>query len=374
MRKLNWGLIGGGEGSQIGEAHRMGARMHNHFAMVAGALDADPDKGRSFAGKLGIENDRAYGNWQEMLEGESDRSDRIELVTVATPNATHFKISAGFLQAGINVLCEKPLTMTIDEADRLKALSEETGTKLFVNFGYSGYPMIRQARAMVADGSLGKIRLMVAEFAHGFHADATDADNPRVRWRYDPEQAGVSSIVADCGIHALHLATYISGQSVDSLSAHFESVVGDRKLEDDAAVQCKMSAGAICRLWSSAVAVGHMHGLNIQVFGEQGGVRWHQEQPNQLHYTPLNGPTQILERGQTGLSADAVASSRVTIGHTEGFLGAISNIYKDIFTAMNGDESAQARIPGVDDGVAMVRFVHRAAESAGQNSRWLNIA
>ncbi len=371
MKKMNWGLIGGGDGSQIGEAHRIGTRMHNHYNMVAGAMDVDPVKGKAYGVSLGMDEDRAYGSWQEMLDGESGRDDKIELVTVATPNATHYEISAAFLKAGINVLCEKPMTMTVEEGESLKAIAVETGKKLIVNFGYSGYPMVRQARAMAADGSLGKIRLMVAEFAHGFHADAEDADNPRVRWRYDPAQAGVSSIVADCGIHALHLATYISGQSVDSLSAHFESMVGDRELEDDASVQIKMSGGSVCRLWSSAVAVGHMHGLNIQVFGEKGGVRWHQEQPNQLQYTPLNGSMQLLERGQNGLSQDAEESSRVTIGHTEGFLGAFANIYRDIYLGLRGDEQALNRLPSVDDGIEMVKVVHRAAESANSGSQWM---
>lgn len=371
MTKMNWGLIGGGEGSQIGEAHRMGARMHNHYTMVAGAMDVDAAKGKAYGVSLGMDEDRAYGSWQEMLRGESGRDDKIELVTVATPNATHYEISAAFLKAGINVLCEKPMTMTVEEGESLKAIAAETGSKLIVNFGYSGYPMVRQARAMVADGRLGKIRLMVAEFAHGFHADAEDADNPRVRWRYDPAQAGVSSIVADCGIHALHLATYISAQSVDSLSAHFESMVGSRELEDDASVQFKMSGGSVCRLWSSAVAIGHMHGLNIQVFGENGGVRWHQEQPNQLQYTPLNGPMQTLERGQSGLSQDAQDSSRVTIGHTEGFLGAFANIYRDVYFGLRGDEQALQRLPSVDDGIQMVKVVHRAAESAKSGSQWM---
>lgn len=371
MKKMNWGLIGGGDGSQIGEAHRMGTRMHNHYEMVAGAMDIDPIKGKAYGMSLGMDEDRAYGSWQDMLAGESVRDDKIELVTVATPNATHYEICVAFLKAGINVLCEKPMTMTVEEGESLKQIATETGQQLIVNFGYSGYPMVRQARAMVASGELGKIRLMVAEFAHGFHADADDADNPRIRWRYDPAQAGVSSILADCGIHALHLATYISGQSIDSLSAHFESMVAGRELEDDASVQLKMSEGSVCRLWSSAVAVGHMHGLNIQIFGEKGGVSWHQEHPNQLQYTQLNRSTRILERGQNGLSQDAEESSRVTIGHTEGFLGAFANIYKDIYSGLRGDEKALARLPSVDDGIEMVKVVHRAAESAKSGNQWM---
>ncbi len=373
MDRIRWGLIGGGEGSQIGEAHRMGARMHDYYRMCAAALDADAARGKAFGINLGLSQDRAYGSWQEMLEGESGRDDKIELVTVATPNATHYEISAAFLKAGIHVLCEKPMTMTVEEGEALRRLSRETGCSLIVNFGYSGYPMVRQARAMVKKGILGKIRLMVAEFAHGFHSDAADADNPRIRWRYDPGQAGVSSIVADCGIHALHLATYISGQSVQSLSAHFESMVKGRELEDDASIQLRMSRGSVCRLWSSAVAIGHIHGLNIQIFGEQGGLKWHQEQPNQLYYMPLKGPLQVLERGQEGLSREAADSSRLTVGHTEGFLGAIANIYRDFYLGLRGDQSAMARLPSVDDGLEMVKVVHRASESARSGSRWMKL-
>ena len=200
MKKLNWGLVGGGKGSQIGDAHRIGAAMDNCFELSAGALDINPAKGRAYAKSLGVASDRAYDNWQSMLQGEVGREDGIELVTVATPNATHYEITKAFLDNGIHVLCEKPLTMTAKEAISLEALAKKKDRLLAVNFGYTGYPMVRQARAMVRSGKLGNIRLVSAQFAHGHHSDAADMDNPRVRWRYDPKQAGVSSVLADCGI------------------------------------------------------------------------------------------------------------------------------------------------------------------------------
>ena len=205
MKKLSWGMIGGGKGSQIGPAHRLGAQADGNFAFVAGALDHDPDAGRAYAEELGIAPDRAYGNWQDMLAGESAREDRVDLVTVATPNATHFEITKAFLQAGFNVLCEKPMTMTVEEGEEIVRIAEASGKTCAVNYCYSAYPMIRQARAMVRAGEIGKVRLVVTNFSHGHHGDAGDADNPRVRWRYDPNMAGVSGQFA-----AIHSRSWMS--------------------------------------------------------------------------------------------------------------------------------------------------------------------
>jgi len=347
--------------------------MDGAFNLVAGALDVDAAKGRAYARSMGVENSRAYGDWQEMLAAEKAHASPVQLVTVATPNATHYEITKAFLSAGMHVLCEKPLTMTVKEAQELQKVAHKHNRLLVVNFGYTGYPLVRQMRAMVRSGKLGKIRLIAAQFAHGHHSDAADMDNPRVRWRYDPAQAGVSSVLADCGIHALQMATYVADQSIESLSAHFMSGVDGRELEDDAALQLQFSGGTICRLWTSAIALGHMHGLAIEVFGEKGGLRWHQEQPNQLYYTPLNKPTQILERGGAGLSVEAKRASRIAIGHPEGMLPAFANIYADIHAAMSGQESAQQRLPMVESGVEMVKVVQKAAKSAASNGKWLKL-
>ena len=302
MAPLTWGLIGGGEGSQIGPAHRLGARLDGAFDFVAGALDHRPDEGRAFAQSLGVAADRAYGDWQEMLEVEKTREDRLDLVTVATPNATHFEIARAFLSEGFNVFCEKPMTMTVEEGEEIVSIARDTGRICAVNYGYSGYALVRHMRAMVARGDLGKVRLLVAEFAHGHHADAADADNPRVRWRYDPAQAGVSAQFADCGIHALHMASFVAGSEVATLSADFVSCISSRKLEDDAMVNFRMENGTAGRLWTSSVAIGRQHGLTLQVFGEKGGLRWAQEQPNQLYWMPLGERLQTIERGEANLS------------------------------------------------------------------------
>ena len=378
MTKLNWGMVGGGEGSQIGPAHRLGAQADGNFALVAGALDHDADKGRAYAKSLGIAPDRAYGNWQEMLAGEVARDDRVDLVTVATPNATHYEITKAFLEAGFNVLCEKPMTMTVEEGEDIVRNARATGKVCAVNYCYSAYPMVRQMRAMVAAGELGKVRVVIGNFSHGHHADAADQDNPRVRWRYDPAQAGVSGQMADCGIHALHLASFVTGEQVEKLSADFASCVPGRELEDDAMVNFRTEAGTVGRLWTSTVAIGRQHGLDIQVFGEKGGMRWAQEQRNQLHWQRLGGRTEIMEKGDAGLSHDAQRLSRVVIGAPEGFPMAVANIYVDLAEVIgarkDGHEPDPAALhyPTAEDGLRSMSAVHQAVASAGSGGKWID--
>jgi predicted dehydrogenase len=378
MARLKWGMIGGGEGSQIGPAHRISAAVDGLYDFSAGALDANPQKGRDFAIRLGVHEDRAYGDWKEMLEGEKSRTDRIDLVTVATPNNTHHAITKAFLEAGINVLCEKPMTVTVEEAEDIVATAKKSGAICAVNYGYTGYALVRHMRAMVKRGDLGKVRLIKAEFAHGFHADEADADNPRVRWRYDPAQAGISAQFADCGIHALHMASFVSGQEAKELTADFVSTLKSRTLEDDAMVSFRMDGGAVLRLWTSSVAVGRMHGLNIQVFGEKGGMRWAQEWPNQLFWTPLNGRTEIIERGGPNLSPEADRASRVTIGHAEGMPLAFANIYADLAEVIRAKKEgrkpdpAACHYPTALDGLRSIAAIRAAVHSAKAGGTWID--
>ena len=370
MSKLNWCMIGGGEGSQIGPAHRLGAQADGLFAFVAGALDVDAARGKAYAQSLGIAADRAYGNWQEMLEGERNRDDRIDLVTVATPNNTHFEITKAFLEAGFNVLCEKPMTMTVEEGEEIVRIARASGKVCAVNYCYSAYPMIRQMKAMVASGELGAIRTVVANFSHGHHAAGDDADNPRVRWRYDPAQAGVSGQMADCGIHALHLASFILGDEVRTLSADFASTVAGRVLEDDAMVNFRTDKGTVGRLWTSTIALGRQHGLDIQVFGEKGGMRWASEQPNQVYFHKLGGRVEIIEKGEAGLSDDAARLSRVAIAHPEGFPLAVANIYTDLAARLRGE--AKGNFPTAEDGLRSMAAVYAAVDSAKDQGAWVD--
>ena len=370
MKKLKWGMIGGGEGSQIGPAHRLGAQADGLFALTAAALDVNPEKGREYAQRLGCAADRAYGDWTEMLAGERGRDDRVDLVTVATPNSTHFEITKAFLEAGFNVLCEKPMTMTVEEGEEIVRVARASGRICAVNYCYSAYPMVREMRHMVASGQIGKVRLIVANFSHGHHGNAADADNPRVRWRYDPAMAGISGQFADCGIHALHMASFIVGDEVRSLSADFASTIDSRTLEDDAMVNFRMEGGTVGRLWTSSVAIGRQHGFDIQVFGETGGMRWASEQPNQVYYTPVGGRTQIMEKGESGLSDEATRLSRVAIAHPEGFPLAVANIYVDLAAAIGGE--SRAALPSAADGLRSMAAVHAAVDSAGRGGAWVD--
>ena len=378
MAKLNWGMIGGGEGSQIGPAHRLGAGLDAAYDFVAGAMDYNPDAGRAFGQKLGLDAARCYGDWREMLACERNRPDRVDLVTVATPNNTHYEITKAFLEAGFHVLCEKPMTMTVDEAEDIVRTAEKTGQICAVNYGYTGYSLVRHMRAMVARGDLGKIRLVKAEFAHGHHADAAGAENPRVRWRYDPAQAGISAQFADCGIHSLHMASFVTGQEVTKLSADCVSCIPTRVLEDDAMVNFRMDGGTVGRLWTSSIALGRQHGLTLQVFGETGGLRWAQEQPNQLFYMPLNQRLQVIERGEANLSPEADRTSRVTVGHAEGMPLAFANIYSDLAEAIRAKKEGREMDPAANlypratDGLRSMAAVFAVAESGKDEGKWVD--
>ena len=375
MTKLQWGMIGGGDGSQIGPAHRLGAGLDGLFEFTAGALDHRPEEGIAYGRRLGL-GVRAYGSWQDMLAGEKKQDNPIDLVTVATPNSTHFEITKAFLEGGFHVLCEKPMTMTVEEGEEIVKIAQATGNICAVNYGYSGYSLVRHMKAMIARGDLGKIRLVNAEFAHGHHADAADADNPRVRWRYDPAQAGVSAQFADCGIHALHMASFVTGQDVTKLSADTVSCIDVRVLEDDAMVNFRMDGGAVGRLWTSSIAIGRQHGLGIQVFGEKGGLRWSQEQPNQLYYMPLGERLQIIERGEANLSPEADRTSRVTIGHAEGMPLAFANIYADLAEVIQARKENRSIDPAADlypraeDGLRSMAAVFAVAQSGKDDGLW----
>jgi predicted dehydrogenase len=370
MKKLNWGMIGGGEGSQIGPAHSLGAQADGNFTLAAGALDHDAERGRAYAQSLGVAAERAYGDWREMLAGESGRDDRVDLVTVATPNSTHFEITKSFLEAGFNVLCEKPMTMTVEEGEEIVKIAAKSGKTCAVNYCYSAYPMVREMRHMVRSGEVGKVRLIVTNFSHGHHGDAADADNPRVRWRYDPAMAGVSGQFADCGIHALHMASFIADNQVVSLSADFASTIPSRELEDDAMVNFRLEGGTVGRLWTSSVAIGRQHGFDIQVFGETGGMRWASEQPNQVYYTAVGGRTQIMEKGDDSLSDEAGRLSRVAIAHPEGFPLAVANIYVDLAATIRGE--TRDGLPTAEDGLRSMAAVHQAVESAKNDGAWVD--
>ncbi|MDE2737978.1 MAG: Gfo/Idh/MocA family oxidoreductase [Paracoccaceae bacterium] len=379
MKKIRWGIVGGGEGSQIGFAHRAGVAVEEKYDFVASALDIDPAKAKEFGIRLGVSPDRAYGNWQEMLQSERARPDRIELVTVATPNDTHFEICKSFMEAGIDVFCEKPLTINVEEAMELVKLGKKLGRVCAVNFGYTGYPMIRQMREMVLRGDLGKTRVVFTQFAGGFMAESNWQDDPRIGWRFDPKKAGVSAVTLDLGSHAMHLACFVTGQKVKRVSSDFAVGVAGRELEDDSLTAFRLQDGTIGRQWVSGLAYGRIHGLSIQIFGELGGLRWQQEQPNQLYWTKGKEATKILERGAPYLYDEANRAGRVTIGHPEGMPLAFSTLYKDLAEVINcrkegktPDQSALT-YPSFEDGLHMVEVVFSQVDSSRKGGQWTEV-
>ena len=262
------------------------------------------------------------------------------------------------------------MTMTVEEGEEIVKIAAKSGKTCAVNYCYSAYPMVREMRHMVRSGEVGKVRLIVTNFSHGHHGDAADADNPRVRWRYDPAMAGVSGQFADCGIHALHMASFIADNQVVSLSADFASTIPSRELEDDAMVNFRLEGGTVGRLWTSSVAIGRQHGFDIQVFGETGGMRWASEQPNQVYYTPVGGRTQIMEKGDDSLSDEAGRLSRVAIAHPEGFPLAVANIYVDLAATIRGE--TRDGLPTAEDGLRSMAAVHQAVESAKNDGAWVD--
>lgn len=379
MGPLRWGMIGGGKGSQIGALHRFAAALDGQFELVAGAFDHRRRQSIEFGKSLGLSSDRAYGTWQDLLDAELSRSDPVDLVTVATPNSSHFEICRAFLDAGFHVLCEKPLTMSVEEAEALVSISTATQRLCAVNFGYSGYPLVREMKALVEQGQIGDVRLVVCDFAHGHHAGIDNESNPRVRWRYDPKLAGVSGQFVDCGIHALHLACFVTGSEVASLSADFVSVVPGRQLEDDAMVNVRFANEATGRFWTSSIAIGRQQGLEIQVFGSEGGVNWRQEHPNQLYLTRQGQRTTIVERGDAHISLSSAKSNRITVGHSEGIVEAFANIYVSMAEAINqgicADPAAVSRLglPSVWDGLESMKAVYAAVSSNQSGGTWIDL-
>ncbi|MCR9195372.1 MAG: Gfo/Idh/MocA family oxidoreductase [Hyphomonas sp.] len=379
MDALRWGMIGGGKGSQIGALHRYAAALDGKYQLVAGAFDHREQQSIEFGESLGLGSDRAYATWQTFLEAESSRPDPVQLVTVATPNNSHFEITRAFLEAGFHVLCEKPLTMTVEEAETLASISSATQRLCAVNYGYSGYPLVREMKALIEQGKIGAVRLVVCNFAHGHHAGIENESNPRVRWRYNPKIAGVSGQFVDCGIHALHLACFVTGLEVASLSADLVSLVPDRELEDDAMVNVRFASNAIGRIWTSSVAIGRQQGLEIQVFGSEGGVQWRQEQPNQLLLTRQGQRTSIVERGDPHISSSSARSNRITVGHSEGIIEAFANIYvgiaEVIAQGIGADREALSRLhlPTVWDGLESMRAVSAAVHSSQSGGAWIEV-
>ena len=378
-RPLRLGMVGGGEGAYIGNIHRIAARMDGAWQLVAGAFDVDPQRGQAFAAREGLDPARSYADYKAMVEGERNRSDKIDAVAICTPNFTHYPIARAFIEAGFDVICEKPLTAQLADAIELEKLVREKNRFMGVTYTYSGYPMVHEAKAMVAAGELGVIRTVQVEYPLEWMASAIEQQgNAQAAWRTDPTKNGKGGSIGDIGTHAYHLAGFVTGLTLDALTADLATFVQGRALDDNAHVMMRYQGGARGLLWSSQVALGNSNGVRLRVFGEKAGLAWFQEQPNELLVSPLNGQTKIIKRGADGLSPGAKIRTRTPPGHPEGYLEAFSNLYAGFAEAIHARREGRApsaigqNIPTAYDGLKGVAFVEAVVDSsAADDQPWL---
>jgi predicted dehydrogenase len=376
---IRWAMVGGGRGSQIGYIHRSAALRDSTFVLVAGAFDLDPERGRAFGVGLGMAPERCYPDYQAMFEAEAKRADGIQAVSIATPNNTHFEICKAALEAGVHVVCEKPLCFTVEEAQELRKLAADKNKVVGVTYGYAGHQMIEQARQMVARGDLGEIRIVNMQFAHGFHSEAVEQANPATKWRVDPKFAGPSYVLGDVGTHPLYLSeVMLPDLKIKRLMCARQSFVKSRApLEDNAFTLMEYDSGAVATVWSSAVNAGSMHGQKIRVIGSKASIEWWDERPNQLSYEIQGQPAQVLERGMGYLYPDALADDRIGAGHPEGLFEAWSNLYYRFAMAMDATDRSDTalletiRYPDIHAGVEGVRWVENCVRSADKGGVWV---
>ena len=376
---IRWAMVGGGQGSQIGYIHRSAALRDGVFQLVAGAFDIDPARGRDFGASLGLDTERCYPDYVTLFAAEAARADGIQAVSVATPNGTHYAICKAALEAGLHVVCEKPLCFTTQQAEELRALAASQGRIVGVTYGYAGHQLIEQAREMIAAGELGEIRIVQMQFAHGFHSEAVEAANPATKWRVDPKMAGPSYVLGDVGTHPLYLSEVMLPQlRIKRLLCTRQSFVRSRApLEDNAFTLMEYDNGAVGQVWSCAVNAGSMHGQKIRVIGSRASLEWWDERPNQLSFEVQGQPARILERGMGYLHPAALADDRIGAGHPEGLFEAWSNLYRRYALAMDAAERGQPapeRYPDIDAGVEGVRWVEHCVRSADAGAVWVDYA
>src|SRR5713101_2467223 len=379
-RRLRLGMVGGGPGAFIGAVHRIAARMDDRFELVAGALSSDPAKSKAAALELHIAPERAYGSYAEMAAAEVKRADRIDAVSVVTPNHVHFGPAKAFLEAGIHVICDKPLTTTVEDALALAVIVRKSGLIFGLTHNYTGYPVVRQAREMIAAGELGRIRVVQVEYAQDWLTTAVEATGQKQAvWRTDPARSGPAGSLGDIGTHAYNIACFVTGLKCEQVAADVSIFVPGRRLDDNVQVLLRFEGGARGMLWASQVATGNENNLRLRVYGEKAGLEWGQENPNYLRFVPYGKPPVTISRAGAGATASAKHASRIPSGHPEGYLEAFAQLYTDlaeqIRARLGGREAAAASllVPGVEDGVAGVRFIDGVLESSRGNSAWVKI-
>ena len=378
--RIRLGMVGGGQGAFIGAVHRLAARMDDQYEFVAGALSADAAKAKASGGELGLAADRIYPDFREMAKAEAKRKDGIEAVSIVTPNHMHFPAAKAFIEAGIHVICDKPLALNLQEALALEILLAKNKNVIFaLTHNYSGYPMIRHARAMVAAGELGDIRLVQGEYPQDWlTTDLEKSGQKQAAWRTDPARTGAGGCVGDIGTHTYQLGCFVSGLTLDELSADLTTFVKGRRVDDNVHVMLRYKGGARGMIWTSQVAPGHENGLKIRVYGTKGGLEWVQADPNYLWYTPYGEPKRLITRGGAGANAAAARVTRVPPGHPEGYLEGFANIYTEVARAIKARRAGKkadkdVQFPGIEDGVAGMAFIEACVKSSAKNGKWVKV-
>lgn len=379
-RRLRLGMVGGGPGGFIGAVHRIAARLDDRFELVAAALSSNPERGRAAALDLYIAPDRAYGSFAEMAAAESSRKDRIDVVSIVTPNHLHYPAAKAFLEAGIHVICDKPLTTTLEDALDLERTVRRTGLLFAVTHNYTGHPMVRQAREMVASGELGPIRVVQVEYAQDWLSTPLEKTGQKqALWRTDPALSGPGGSLGDIGTHAYNLACFVSGLTCQELAAELSSFVPGRRVDDNVQIMLRFAEGARGLLWASQVAPGNQNNLRLRVFGEKAGIEWRQEDPNCLWFAALGKAPSLIYRAGPAASPVAAHASRVPSGHPEGYLEAFAQLYADMAEQIGARIEGRAAdplsllVPTVEDGVAGMRFISAVVESSRRNAAWTGI-
>ncbi len=378
-RRLRLGMVGGGEGAFIGAVHRMAARIDERWELVAGAFQSDPEQSAAFGRSLGLTADRCYRDFRAMAMTEATRADRIDAVSIVTPNHMHVPAASAFIEAGIAVICDKPLATSAAEAEAFAERVTRSGLPFVLTHNYSGYPMVRQAREIVDAGVLGRIRVVQAEYAQDWLA--TDLPgNKQADWRSDPTRAGPGGALGDIATHAFQLAEFVTGLDAQAVAADLAAFVPGRRLDDNVHALLRMDGGAKGMLWASQVAPGNANGLRLRIYGERGGLEWSQEHPEELKATMLGEPARLYRRGGVGLGAAAGHATRIPGGHPEGYLEAFAQIYSDAAELVHAHAdkrpaSALARLaPGIRDGVRGMHFIEAVVASSKANGAWSPIA
>jgi predicted dehydrogenase len=377
--RLRLGMVGGGPGAFIGAVHRIAARLDDRYELLAAALSSDREK--SLAGAKELNIPRAYGSFQEMVSAESKLPDGIEVVSIVTPNHMHHAPAKAFLEAGIDVICDKPLTTSLEDALDLAMTVKRTGLVFGLTHNYTGHPLVRQAREMVAAGELGPIRLVQVEYVQDWLSTPLEKTGQKqAAWRTDPARSGPGGSLGDIGTHAYNLACFVTGLTCEKVAADVSTFVPGRRLDDNVHMMLRFSGGAKGSLWATQVAPGNENNLRLRVYGEKAGMEWQQENPNELSFTPLGQPKQTIRRGSAGTGRAAAHATRIPSGHPEGYLEAFAQLYADLAEQIVSRREKRAPnplsllVPSVEDGVEGVRFIQAALESSRNASAWTPIS